>query len=104
MDTPDTIWINTADTAERTGSDQSRSPVVVDREYRADRDTVRLRAVRQGSVSDTGLYGHTRYDLDQYSGYSGVHWIGIDLDQYREYRADRDTVRLRAVRGSGAGK
>ena len=46
MDTPDTIWINTADTAERTGSNQSRSPVVVDREYRADRDTVRLRAVR----------------------------------------------------------
>ena len=34
IDTPDTIWINTADTAERTGSDQSRSPVVVDREYR----------------------------------------------------------------------
>ena len=46
IDTPDTIWINTADTAECTDPIQSRSPVVVDREYRADRDTVRLRAVR----------------------------------------------------------
>ena len=54
MDTPDTIWINTADTAERTGSDQSRSPVVVDREYRADRDTVRLRA---GRVQNQGWIG-----------------------------------------------
>ena len=46
IDTPDTIWINTADTAKTPDTIQSRSPVVVDREYRADRDTVRLRAVR----------------------------------------------------------